>query len=161
MVMRMTSLREPYIASFVSGNFDFTMIGIHVKPDDAYFEIGNLTGIVMFVLSENPDKQDMIVMVDFNADGTYFDEVDIANPFKSSDFYWVITNEINTMIKTYYSYDRIVLLEATYEHEYVEDSASVFKFESEYDIMNQTLVWEVSDNYPIFAEVKTNLIDDD
>jgi len=153
--------RAPYIASFVSGNFDFTIIGIHVKPDDAYSEIGNLTGVVQFVLSENPDEKDTIVMGDFNADGTYFEEADVANPFKSSDFYWVITNEMDTMTKTDYSYDRIVLLESTYNHEYVEESASVFKFDTEYDIMNQTLIWEVSDHYPIYAEFKTDLVDDD
>jgi hypothetical protein len=38
--------REPYIASFVSGNFDFTIIGIHIKPSDAYSEMGNLTNVV-------------------------------------------------------------------------------------------------------------------
>ena len=153
--------REPYIASFVSSNFDFTIIGIHVKPDDAYSEIGNLTSVVQFVLSENPDEQDTIVMGDFNADGTYFDEGDVANSFKSSDFYWVITNEMDTMTKTDYSYDRIVLLEDTYSYEYVEDSASVFKFDIEYDIVNQTFIWEISDHYPIYAEFKTDLTDDD
>ncbi len=153
--------REPYIASFVSGNFDFTIIGIHIKPDDAYWEMGNLTNVVNFVLSENPNERDAIIMGDFNADGTYFDETDLTNPLKYSDFYWVITNDMDTMTKTDYSYDRIVLLNATYDHEYVEDSASVFKFDIEYDIMNQTLVWEVSDHYPIYVEFKTDLIDDD
>lgn len=153
--------REPYIASFVSGNFDFTIIGSHIKPNDAYSEMGNLTNVVNFVLSDNPDEQDTIVMGDFNADGTYYDEADVTNPLKSSDFYWVITNEMDTMIKTDYSYDRILLLNTTYNHEYVEYSASVFKFDVEYEIMNQTLVWEISDHYPIYAEFTTNLVDDD
>ena len=153
--------REPYIASFVSGNFDFTIIGIHIKPSDAYSEMGNLTNVVNFVLSENPNEQDIIMIGDFNADGTYFDENDITNPLKSSDFYWVITNDIDTMTKTDYSYDRIVLLNTTHNHEYIENSASVFKFDMEYDIRNQTFVWEVSDHYPIYAEFKTDLVDDD
>jgi endonuclease/exonuclease/phosphatase family metal-dependent hydrolase len=153
--------REPYIASFVSGNFDFTIIGIHIKPDDAYSEMGNLTNVVNSILSENPNELDTIIMGDFNADGTYFDETDLTNPLKSSDFYWVITNDIDTMTKTDYSYDRIVLFNATYDHEYVEDSASVFEFDIEYDIFNQTLVWEVSDHYPVYAEFKTDLVDDD
>lgn len=38
--------REPYIASFKIGNFDFVLVGIHTKPDDAYNEIGNLTSVV-------------------------------------------------------------------------------------------------------------------
>jgi hypothetical protein len=145
----------------VSGNFDFTIIGIHIKPDDAYWEMGNLTNVVKSVLSENPNELDTIIMGDFNADGTYFDETDLVNPLKSSDFFWVITNDLDTMTKTDYSYDRIVLLNATYNHEYVEDSASVFEFDIEYDIINQTLVWEVSDHYPVYAEFKIDLVDDD
>jgi hypothetical protein len=35
--------REPYIAGFVAGEFDFTLVGIHAKPDDAVNEIGSLT----------------------------------------------------------------------------------------------------------------------
>jgi len=69
--------REPYIASFVSGNFDFTIIGSHIKPNDAYSEMGNLTNVVNFVLSDNPDEQDTIVMGDFNADGTPDADVEI------------------------------------------------------------------------------------
>jgi endonuclease/exonuclease/phosphatase family metal-dependent hydrolase len=153
--------REPYIASFVSGNFDFTIIGIHIKPDDTYSEMGNLTNVINFVMSENPKELDTIMIGDFNADGTYFDETDLTNPLRSSDFYWVITNDMDTMTKTDYSYDRIVLINATYNHEYITDSASVFKFDIEYDIMNQTFVWEVSDHYPIYAEFKTDVVDDD
>lgn len=100
-------------------------------------------------------------MGNFNADITYFDEGNISNPFKSSDFYGLISNGMDNMTKTDYSYNRIVLLETTYDHEYVEDSASVFTFDSEYDIMNQTRVCKVSEHYPIFAKFKTNLIDDD
>ncbi len=34
--------REPYIASFRSGGFDFTVVGIHTKPEDAEAEIAEL-----------------------------------------------------------------------------------------------------------------------
>ncbi len=153
--------REPYIASFRSGNFDFTLVGIHTKPDDAYSEIDNLAVVVDSVQSENPNEKDIIVMGDFNADGRYFDEDDIANPFQASGFYWVITNDMDTMTKTDYTYDRMVLMGATYSHEYVEGSAEVFYFDSAYGIDNETLVWEVSDHYPIYAEFETSLMDDD
>jgi len=63
--------REPYIASFKSGNFDFVLVGIHTKPDDAYNEIGNLTVVVPSILAANPNEKDVIVMGDFNADGSY------------------------------------------------------------------------------------------
>ena len=143
------------------GSFDVTLVGIHTRPDDAYSEIGNLSNVVYLVLSENPDEKDIIVMGDFNADGRYFDENDVSNPFKVSGFYWVISNDMHTMTKTDYTYDRIVLMNATYSHEYIEASAAVFRFDREYGVGNETLVWEVSDHYPVYAEFRTDLIDDD
>jgi len=153
--------REPYIASFRSGNFDFTLVGIHTKPDDAYSEIGNLTYVVYSILSENPNEKDVIALGDFNADGRYFDEDDFTNLFKASEFYWVITNDVDTMTKTDYTYDRIVLMNATYSYEHIEDGAGVFYFDVEYGISNSTLIEEISDHYPIYAEYATGLDDDD
>ena len=153
--------REPYIASFRSGTFDFTLVGIHTKPDDASSEIGNLTHVVYDVLSKNPDEKDVIALGDFNADGRYFDEDDPTNLFKASEFYWVIANDMDTMTTTDNTYDRVVLMNATYSYEYIRDSAEVFYFDTEYGIDNATLVEEVSDHYPIYAEYETGFEDDD
>ena len=153
--------REPYIASFRSYNFDFTLVGIHTKPGDASLEVSNLTYVVSSVLSENPVEKDIIVLGDFNADGRYFNENDLSNLFKTSKYYWVITNDMDTMTKTDYTYDRIVLMNATFSHEYIEESSAVFYFDTEYGISNATLVESVSDHYPIYAEFKTDLADDD
>jgi len=153
--------REPYIASFKSGNFDFTLVGVHTKPEDAYYEISNLTSVVSSIQGARPNEKDIIVMGDLNADGTYFDEDDVSSPFKASEFYWLITNNMDTMTKTDYTYDRIVLLNTTLNHEYFEGTASVFYFDQEYGIDNATLVGEISDHYPVFAEYETNLVDDD
>ncbi|MCW3977791.1 MAG: endonuclease/exonuclease/phosphatase family protein [Candidatus Bathyarchaeota archaeon] len=153
--------REPYIASFRSGSFDFTLVGIHTKPDDARSEIGNLTNVVSSVLSKDATEKDIIVLGDFNADGRYFNESDPTSPFKTSEYYWVITNDMDTMIKTDYTYDRIVLMNATFRYEYLEESAAVFHFDMKYAISNATLVEEVSDHYPIYAEFSTDPPDDD
>lgn len=153
--------REPYIASFRSGSFDFTLVGIHTKPDDARSEIGNLTNVVRSVLSKDATEKDIIVLGDFNADGRYFNESDRTSPFKTSEYFWVITNDMDTMIKTDYTYDRIVLMNATFRYEYLEESAAVFHFDMKYAISNATLVEEVSDHYPIYAEFSTDPPDDD
>jgi len=153
--------REPYIASFKSGNFGFVLVGIHTKPDDAYNEIGNLTVVVPSILAANPNEKDVIVMGDFNADGSYFDEEDTSNPFKASEYNWIITNDMDTMVKTDYTYDRIVLLDTTLSHEYDAGTAQVFYFDQVYGLNNQTFVGEISDHYPVFAQYKTNLVDDD
>jgi endonuclease/exonuclease/phosphatase family metal-dependent hydrolase len=152
--------REPYIAGFKAGNFDFVLVGIHVKPDDAYNEIGNLSLVVSSIQTVSPNENDIIVMGDFNADGSYFDEDDTSNPFKASEYNWLISNDMDTMVKTDYTYDRIVVLDSTLNHEYDGGSAQVFYFDQVYGLSNQTFVSEVSDHYPVFAQYKTNLSDD-
>ena len=153
--------REPYIAGFKVGNFDFVLVGIHTKPDDAYREIGNLTLVVSSIQNASPNEKDIVVMGDFNADGSYFDEDDTSNPFKASEYHWLITNDMDTMVKTDYTYDRIVVLDGTFSHEYDHGTAQVFYFDQAYGLVNQTFVSEVSDHYPVFAQYKTNLPDDD
>jgi deoxyribonuclease-1-like protein len=153
--------REPYIAGFKAGNFDFVLVGIHTKPDDAYNEIGNLTLVVSSIQTRNPNEKDVIVMGDFNADGSYFDEVDPSTLFKAPGYNWLITNDMDTMVKTDYTYDRIVILDTTLNHECNAGSAQVFYFDQVYGLNNQTFVAEISDHYPVFAQYNANLVDDD
>jgi len=153
--------REPYIASFKIGNFDFVLVGIHTKPDDAYNEIGNLTLVLSSIQSSKPEEKDIIVMGDFNADGSYFDEDDTSNAFKASQYHWLITNNMDTMVNTDYTYDRIVVLDTTLSHEYYAGTSQVFYYDQVYGLSNKTFVGEVSDHYPVFAKYKTNLADDD
>jgi endonuclease/exonuclease/phosphatase family metal-dependent hydrolase len=153
--------REPYVASFKVGSFDFVLVGIHVKPDDAFNEIGNLTFVVSSIQMSKPNEKDVIVMGDFNADGAYFDEDDTSNLFKASQYNWLITNDMDTMVKTDYTYDRIVVLDTTLNREYEAGTAQVFYFDQVYGLNNQTFVGEISDHYPVFARYKANIEDDD
>ena len=153
--------REPYIASFKIGNFDFVLAGIHTKPEDAFNEIGNLTSVVSSIQTAKPKEKDIIIMGDFNADGSYFNEDDTSNLFKASEYNWIITNDIDTTVKTDYTYDRIVVLDTTLNHEYDAGTAQAFYFDQAYGLNNQTFVEEISDHYPVFAQYKTNLEDDD
>ncbi len=152
--------REPYIASFRSGNFDFTLVGVHVKPDAAKVEISRLATVCNSVLERDPSELDIIILGDFNADGSYFDENNMANPFRDSKFHWMITNDMDTMVKTDWTYDRIVMTEATSVHEYVDNSAAVFYFDQEYNIDGR-LAEDVSDHFPVYTIFRTYLPDDD
>lgn len=58
------------MASFRSDNFDFTLVGTHIKLDDAYSEIDYLADFVYSIQSDNPNEKEIIVMGDFNADGS-------------------------------------------------------------------------------------------
>ena len=151
--------REPYIASFIAGNFDFTLIGIHTNPDDANHEIGNLTIVFDYVESLG-DEQDIIALGDFNADGSYFDEDSMDNPLKAPEYIWVVGNDWDTMTKTDWTYDRMVMTDYTYSREYISDSVQVYYYDTIYGL-NQTLTEFVSDHYPIYAEFSTSLPDDD
>jgi endonuclease/exonuclease/phosphatase family metal-dependent hydrolase len=151
--------REPYIATFTSGTFDFTLVGIHTKPDDAENEIGNLTAVVSSILQLNPNETDIIVMGDFNADGSYYDE-EACTPFRDDET-WIITNDMNTMTKTDWTYDRIVHTNQTSTHEYKNNTATVYYFDQEYNITDTTLIKAVSDHYPVYAEYYNDLPDDD
>ena len=151
--------REPYIATFTSGTFDFTLVGIHTKPDDAENEIGNLTVVVSSILQLNPNETDIIVMRDFNADGSYYDE-EACTPFRDGET-WIITNDMDTMTKTDWTYDRIVHTNQTSTHEYKNNTAAVYYFDQEYNIADTTLITAVSDHYPMYAEYYNDLPDDD
>lgn len=153
--------REPYIASFKSGNFDFTLVGIHVKPNDAEKEIASLDIVVNSILEKNPSEKDVIVMGDFNADGSYFDELSDINPFKGLQYHWMITNDMDTMIITDWTYDRIVIMDDTFNSEYVPNSAGVFYFDKEYGILDFDFIKKISDHYPVFVIFRTDLEDDD
>jgi endonuclease/exonuclease/phosphatase family metal-dependent hydrolase len=150
--------REPYIASFTSGYFDFTLVGIHTKPDDAEHEIGNLT--IVFETLMDHDEQDIIALGDFNADGSYYDEDDYGMPLRVPGYFWVVSNEFDTMTKTDWTYDRIVMLDSTYSGEYIQDSTQVYDFQSIHEL-SQDFTEEVSDHFPVYAEFRVDQPDDD
>jgi len=151
--------REPYVASFISGEFDFTLIGIHTKPDDAYHEIGNLTVVVDLVTGMG-DERDIIALGDFNADGSYFNEESMDNPLMGSEYVWVVGNDIDTMTKTDWTYDRVVMTDYTFSREYIADSTDVYYFDQVYGL-NQSFTEDVSDHFPVYAEFSIVMLDDD
>jgi deoxyribonuclease-1-like protein len=151
--------REPYIASFISGEFDFTLVGIHAKPDDAVNEIASLT-LVFDSIKEGQFEQDIIAMGDFNADGRYYDEDDDTQPLRDSIYRWTVSNEVDTMTRTDWTYDRIVMLDPTYSSEYVMDSTAVYLFNQVHGL-NQSFTEDVSDHFPVFAEFRVDGPDDD
>jgi endonuclease/exonuclease/phosphatase family metal-dependent hydrolase len=147
--------REPYVAEFKAkkGNFDFVLITIHADPDTANQEISDLPKVVEDVKSNYQGEGDFIVMGDLNADCTYFNE-NSQTPLKSSDYYWVINNTIDSTTKsTDCTYDRIIITNPAIT-DYTGNSG-VFRFDKEYNLnYNSTIA--VSDHYPVFAEFWTN-----
>lgn len=153
--------REPLIATFKAGEFDFTLVVCHIKPDSADVELGHMATVAASVLAANPDEQDIILLGDFNADGSYWDEDKTNHALKDTTYHWVIDNDIDTMVRTDWTYDRIILLGGTYYNEYMGGSAGVFYFDQEYSLSNQEFIEDVSDHYPVYVEFKISGPDDD
>jgi len=153
--------REPLVANLKAGNFDFTVVVCHIKPDDAENELRALAGVVPEILEADPSEGDIILLGDFNANGTYLDEGDLPTIFTPDVYQILITDEMDTMTKTDNTYDRIIVTLGTFEREYIDNSASVFEFDQVLGIEDDEFVADVSDHYPVYADFDITLMDDD
>lgn len=136
--------REPFIAYFKAkkGNFDFYLVNIHTKPEDAENEIKNLDKVVKYVLQEDPQEKDVIILGDFNADGSYYDE-DKKN--LGEQYFWAITDKMDTTVAdSDNTYDRIVFIKKDTETDYAYKSG-IDRFSKRWTGIEFK---EISDHYP-------------
>jgi len=137
--------REPFAARFAAGGFDFVLVNIHVKPDDADAEIRALGDVVAWAEAEFQDP-DVIVLGDLNADCTYFDEADrqAAVPMN-----WITPDDTDTTVKgTVCTYDNFLLTDSLMDE--FTGEIELFRFDTEYGL-DQAAAEDVSDHYPVFA----------
>ncbi len=147
--------REPYVAEFKvkNGDFDFVLITIHTDPDTATQEINDLPKVVEDAKSRYPGEGDFIVMGDLNADCDYFKE-NSQSPLRSSEYYWIINNSIDTTTKsTDCTYDRILI--STHAITDFTGNSGVFRFDEEYNLNYESTI-AVSDHYTVYAEFWSN-----
>lgn len=147
--------REPFVASFKAGNFDFTLVNIHTKPTSAEIEIQALEDVIAYIESMS-DEKDIIVLGDFNADCSYFDE-NINTGLRASNYYWIVSDDADTTTKltTTCTYDRIVI-RSDYTLEDYANNWGVFDFKTPYGL-SQEQTESVSDHYPVFADFFTDI----
>ncbi len=149
--------REPFVAQFKTqkGNFDFVLINIHTEPDAATEEINALPIVLKEAQHRFPIEKDFIVLGDLNADCTYFTEDDGTSPLKSSDYQWLITNDMDTYLPVpSCTYDRIIVTAATAGEDFTGKSG-VFRFERAFGL-SMDKAREVSDHYPVFSVFYVN-----
>ena len=149
-------IREPYIAHFRSGEFDFTVITIHTIYGDTIGdrrrEDALLDDVITLVDAANGDENDVLLMGDFN--------------LPSDDYAWQITTHnaivdpsIKTTITDTSSYDNI-WINPTHTSEYA-DSFSLYKFdELLFGNDDDAALLAVSDHRPVIAQFSF-LLDDD
>ena len=149
--------REPFVVHFKvkSGDFDFVLINIHTKPDDAENEIGYLPDVITDVFP-HLNETDVICLGDFNADGSYFNEDTYTTIFPSSQYNWLISNSVDkTVAVSDNTYDRIVTTLSTNED--FNGVVGVYRFDTLYDFSSPTLEpKDVSDHYPVWGEFYSN-----
>ncbi|WP_263854014.1 exonuclease/endonuclease/phosphatase family protein [Methanohalophilus profundi] len=122
--------REPYIASFKvnGGNYDGVLISIHTDPDETTEEINQLDEVLEYAMGIYEGEQDFIIMGDFNADGSYFNEDGTSD---LDEYAWLIDDSVDTTTKsTDYTYDRTVITDTS---DYTGE-AGVFRYDLEYGL---------------------------
>jgi endonuclease/exonuclease/phosphatase family metal-dependent hydrolase len=144
--------REPYLARFKAGDFDFVLIALHSDPDETPEELDSLP-LVLEEAKETYEEDDFILLGDMNADCNYLKKSDNVS-IKAEEYIWLIGDDADTTVKsTDCAYDRIIIMNSTLE-EY-SGMAGIFRFDEEYNL-NQSMSESVSDHYPVWATFITS-----
>lgn len=161
---------DPYVVSFKSGNFDFSMFLVHTRWSDdnegnRKNEVAEIKNQLDFYSSVTKER-DILIMGDFNFNGEDKTMVEMAEQAKLTQ---CDTNPLTTFKNDYSAYA------SAYDHlfiwsksttEYIAGSANAFDV-TNYIYGNNTAASmkksksELSDHLPIFGVFKTNMKDDD
>ncbi|XP_069824869.1 deoxyribonuclease gamma-like [Dendropsophus ebraccatus] len=149
--------REPFIVRFESKKTavkDFVLIPVHTTPKDSVQEIDELYDVYLDV-KEKWGTQNIILLGDFNADGSYVSGRKMNTIRLRTDkcFHWLISDDKDTTATntTDCSYDRIVVHDDLMQH-IVPDSAKPFNFQQDYKLTDEETL-AVSDHYPVEVEL--------
>jgi endonuclease/exonuclease/phosphatase family metal-dependent hydrolase len=168
--------RPPFLASFKAGNFDFTVISIHVcfgcnglGEEGRRLEIQRLTSLYSNLL--NGQEKDILLMGDFNLepnDGAFLNlqTIDSTRPILTCD-----TNEKCSQFSTTREtklfdnmwFDRAHTNEYANEHGIFDFDEELFEDPSgnSSDYRERYARFAVSDHRPIWAIFRIDLMDDD
>jgi deoxyribonuclease-1-like protein len=148
-------VRPPLLARFSTfAGFDFVLATVHVKPDSAEAEIDELVYVMKYGRDRFPSQRDVVLLGDFNADCSYFNESSNDSPARGPDYYWAIGDELDTNVaSSECTYDRIVFDPAFTEEDYTGNHG-VFRFDAVLGLSGGEAK-DVSDHYPVWVEFAT------
>ncbi|AEF81162.1 endonuclease [Leadbettera azotonutricia] len=134
--------------------FDFILIDNHLQPGGAKKEIEALPAIVSY-FRDYWGEEDVLVMGDFNADGSYYNESALEAVFPVEAYEIVITNDFDTTVAASdNTYDRFIITDSARED--FTGNRGVLRFDEEFDFSLYSIKpLDVSDHYPIWAEFYT------
>ncbi|XP_041941877.1 deoxyribonuclease-1-like isoform X2 [Alosa sapidissima] len=146
--------REPYILRFTSHHTvlkDLVLMPVHTKPDDSLKELDELYEVFLAV-RRKWKTDNVMILGDFNADGSYVSERDFHNIRIRSDknFHWLIGDDVDTTANTgnTHTYDRIVVYGQDMLESVVPGSARSFNFHTAFNL-TEDMALRVSDHYPV------------
>jgi endonuclease/exonuclease/phosphatase family metal-dependent hydrolase len=151
--------RSPMAVYFQTKNdqFDFIVIDNHIQPSDAAREIAVLPEVMAY-FQNKWNETDVLVMGDFNADGSYYSEKNLINVFPEPDYHIIITNEWDTTVagdNDSTTYDRFIITNSAIE-DYTGNFGVVY-YDKIYDFASLGIEPKaVSDHFPIWAEFYTD-----
>lgn len=154
-------IREPFYATFKAGNFDFTLITIHVLYGSSKtarrLEIRELTTVYNRVQNEDPTEQDIIILGDFNftPDDEGFDNLKTIPTMT-----FLIEPPNKTTITDTSLYDNF-WFQNEYLSEYNQNSGIDMFDEIMFNNDDTKAKLTVSDHRPIWAEFDITQPDDD
>ena len=145
--------RQPFIAHFKKGEFDFMLVTIHIDPDEAEEEIYELNNVVIETIDKFGEP-DIIILGDLNADCSYFNESK-KGVLNETVYSWLIPDWIDTnLAKSSCTYDRIIITKTQTENDFTGVYGVVY-FDMKYNLSYKEAK-KISDHYPVWCEFWTN-----
>ncbi|XP_066473047.1 deoxyribonuclease gamma [Tiliqua scincoides] len=151
--------REPFVIWFSSPQTvarEFVIIPLHTTPETAVREIDELYDVYLNV-KQQWKSENFFFMGDFNAGCGYVAKKHWKNIRlrTHTEFVWLIDDKADTTVKasTHCPYDRIVLHGDRLRQAIVPNSASVFDFQSAFE-MTEVQALAVSDHFPVEVQLR-------
>ena len=154
-------IREPFYATFDSGEFDFTLLTIHVLFGDSEAErrpeIEELASVYQAVQDADPAEQDVILMGDFNFPP---DDEGFSNLKAVPTMTFLIAPPAKTTISDTSLYDNF-WFQSQHVREYVGRAGVERYDETMFNNDDHVASKAVSDHRPIWAKFRITGPDDD
>jgi endonuclease/exonuclease/phosphatase family metal-dependent hydrolase len=135
--------REPYLCSFESGDFDFTLINIHTDPDIVEQEINVLDDIYN---QYSTKYEHLLLLGDLNAAPVDFDDLT-----RIPDVAWAIPQRAKTNTRGTKNYDNII-----YNFKKLDEFHKGYVFDMQDRLsISEKAALRISDHNPVVIEIIT------
>lgn len=170
-----TFTRDPCWATFRVGNFDFTVIAVHIyfgehdtleESKESYRrrrkEIKALAKVYEDIQEWNGQEDDVLLVGDFNMDSVDMSFCDLLNNFdpKVDALFRSEWGDVSNLGRIPKLYDNI-FFQSRHLSEYLSDSREVDEFHETYFMGKKSNANWISDHLPVMAVFRTDLRDDD